>query len=56
MKVYFSLFMNINGYSYTFIHDKRVFSHNVRYLKQSRMLHIVYSTSIDNNTGIHICL
>ena len=42
MKVYFSLFMNINGYSYTFIHDKRVFSHNVRYLKLT-VPHVTHS-------------
>ena len=39
----------------TFVHEKRVFSHNFSYLKHK--LHIVYSTTtIINDIGTHISL
>ena len=42
----------------TFVHEKRVCSHNLTYLKHVviYMLHMVFNISIVNNTGIHISL
>ena len=51
MKLNFNLFMFMRHF---FIHEIRVFSHHLNYLKHvSHTIRIVYSTNIVQNIGIY---